>query len=98
VKYAYPVKKMCRWLEVSPSGFFDWKRRPQSPTTARRADLTTHIVKIFDDSDETYGYRRVHAELRGRGRPGRAGARPRHHARPAARALPAPTLAGQPHR
>ena len=67
VKYAYPVKKMCRWLEVSPSGFFDWKRRPQSPTAARRADLTAHIVKIFDDSDETYGYRRVHAELRRRG-------------------------------
>jgi transposase InsO family protein len=67
VKYAYPVKKMCRWLTVSPSGFFDWKRRPQSATAARRAELTALIVEIFEDSDETYGHRRVHAELRRRG-------------------------------
>ena len=63
MKYAYPVKKMCQWLEVSPSGFFDWKRRPQSATAQRREELTALIMKIFDDSDETYGYRRVHAEL-----------------------------------
>jgi putative transposase len=63
VKYAYPVRKMCGWLEVSASGFFDWRRRPQSATAQRRAELTALIVEIFDDSDETYGYRRVHAEL-----------------------------------
>ena len=67
MKYAYPVKKMCRWLTVSPSGFFDWKRRPQSATAARRADLTAVVVEIFEDSDETYGYRRIHAELVRRG-------------------------------
>jgi putative transposase len=67
VKYAYPVKKMCCWLGVSASGFFDWKRRPQSATAARRAELTALVIKIFDDSDETYGYRRVHAELGRRG-------------------------------
>ena len=69
MKYAYPVKKMCHWLEVSPSGFFDWKCRPQSATAQRREDLTALIIKIFDDSDETYGYRRVHAELGRRGVP-----------------------------
>jgi transposase InsO family protein len=63
VKYAYPVKKMCRWLTVSPSGFFDWKRREMSTTARRRAELTALVVEIFTDSDETYGYRRVHAEL-----------------------------------
>ena len=63
VKYAYPVRKMCSWLEVSASGFFDWKRRPQSATAQRREELTALIVEIFEDSDETYGYRRVHAEL-----------------------------------
>ena len=69
MKYAYPVKKMCYWLNVSPSGFFDWKRRPQSATAARRVELTALIVDIFKDSDETYGYRRVHAELGRRGVP-----------------------------
>ena len=69
MKYAYPVKKMCRWLTVSPSGFFDWKRREMSTTARRRAELTALVVEIFTDSDETYGYRRVHAELGRRGVP-----------------------------
>ena len=63
MKYAYPVKKMCQWLDVSASGFFDWKRREKSATGRRREVLTALVVEIFKDSDETYGYRRVHAEL-----------------------------------
>ena len=69
MKYAYPVKKMCQWLTVSPSGFFAWKRREMSATARRRAELTALVVEIFTDSDETYGYRRVHAELGRRGVP-----------------------------
>jgi transposase InsO family protein len=69
VKYAYPVKKLCQWLDVSASGFFDWKRREKSATTRRREELTTLVVLIFKESDETYGYRRVHAELGRRGVP-----------------------------
>ena len=69
MEYAYPVKKMCRWLTVSPSGFFDWKRREISATARRRAELMALVVEIFTDSDETYGYRRVHAELGRRGVP-----------------------------
>jgi putative transposase len=69
VKYAYPVRKMCQWLDVSASGFFDWKCRDKSATTRRREELTRLVVQIFKDSDETYGYRRVHAELGRRGVP-----------------------------
>ncbi len=69
VEYAYPVKKMCRWLAVSSSGFFAWKRREISATARRREELTALVVEIFADSDETYGYRRVHAELARRGVP-----------------------------
>jgi hypothetical protein len=28
----YPVKKMCAWLAIFSSGFFDWKKRPVSLT------------------------------------------------------------------
>jgi transposase InsO family protein len=38
-----------------------------SATARRRAELTALVVEIFTDSDETYGYRRVHAELGRRG-------------------------------
>ena len=40
-----------------------------SATARRRAELTALVVEIFTDSDETYGYRRVHAELGRRGVP-----------------------------
>jgi putative transposase len=59
----YPIVKMCEWLDVSTSGYYEWLHRPQSATAARREYLQLLIKKIFDDSDETYGYRRVHAQL-----------------------------------
>jgi putative transposase len=54
---------MCVWLGVSTSGYYEWRLRPESATARRRARLNERIVAIFDDSDETYGHRRVHAEL-----------------------------------
>ncbi len=58
---------MCSWLGVSTSGFYEWRSQPTSATARRREQLKEFIVQIFDDSDETYGYRRVHAELARRG-------------------------------
>jgi HTH-like domain len=57
------VKKMCTWLSVSPSGFFDWKKRPASLTSERRDRLKVLVADAFTMSDETYGYRRIHAQL-----------------------------------
>jgi transposase InsO family protein len=54
---------MCRWLVVSTSGYYEWRGRPKSATALRRDELKARIIKIFDDSDQTYGHRRVHAEL-----------------------------------
>jgi transposase InsO family protein len=54
---------MCRWLVVSTSGYYEWRDRPESATAFRRDELKVRIIKIFDDSDETYGHRRVHADL-----------------------------------
>jgi putative transposase len=54
---------MCSWLQVSSSGYYEWRSRPQSATAARREKLKQLIVVIFELSDETYGHRRVHAAL-----------------------------------
>ena len=62
-KYAYPVTFMCDMLDVSRSGFYEWRNRPESATAERREYLKLLIGKAFDDSDETYGYRRIHAQL-----------------------------------
>lgn len=60
---AYPVEFMCRRLGVSKSGYYEWRKRPDSATTQRRGELRMLIRKAFDMSDSTYGYRRVHAQL-----------------------------------
>jgi transposase InsO family protein len=54
---------MCEWLEVSKSGFYEWRSRPQSATAIRREELGLLIKKAFEDSDGTYGYRRLAAQL-----------------------------------
>ena len=62
-RYVPSVVKMCRWMGVSRSGFYGWRNAPESATARRRGELALHIRKSFDDSDGTYGYRRVHADL-----------------------------------
>jgi transposase InsO family protein len=61
--YVPSIVKMCRWLEVSRSGFYEWRNAPESATARRRGMLALIVAKSFGDSDETYGYRRVHADL-----------------------------------
>jgi putative transposase len=61
------IVKMCAWLQVSRSGFYEWLDRPLSATAERREELKLYIVTSFEDSDGTYGYRRVHADLAGWG-------------------------------
>ena len=63
----FPVILMCRWLDVSTSGFSSWRARPDSATARRRDTLKALITGEFTRSDETYGYRRLHAALVRRG-------------------------------
>ncbi|MCA1835829.1 MAG: IS3 family transposase [Actinobacteria bacterium] len=62
-KAMFPIVKMCVWLEVSTSGFYEWRNRPASATVQRRQRLAALVQAIFEQSDSTYGYRRVHAAL-----------------------------------
>src|SRR3954454_8582937 len=48
-------------------GFYEWRDRPASATARRRARLATLIEWIFNDSDHTYGHRRIHAALHRQG-------------------------------
>lgn len=66
-KENYPVSRMCQWLHVSRSGFYEWQVRPPSHTALRNAELDALIVRSFAESDGTYGYRRVAADLERRG-------------------------------
>ena len=59
----FPIIKMCQWLEVSTSGYYEWKDRPPSATARRRDRLAAMVTAIFEANHGTYGYRRIHAVL-----------------------------------
>ena len=58
---------MCRWSRVSKSGYYSWRDRPQSQTAIRREELAILVKDVFEDSDGTYGYRRIQVVLGRRG-------------------------------
>ena len=57
------VARMCALLEVSKSGFYEWRHRPVSAAQRRRELLADMVRALFEAFDATYGYRRIHAEL-----------------------------------
>lgn len=58
---------MCQVLEVSRSSFYDWLNRPISYRKENDKELISQIKRIFDESDSTYGHRRIKKELRKKG-------------------------------
>jgi putative transposase len=66
-KASYSVSLLCKVLKVSRSGYHAWKDRPPSKRARENAALTERIREIHHRSRGTYGYPRVHAELRALG-------------------------------
>ncbi len=58
-----PVEVACRVLDVSVSGYYEWRDRPPSKRWLRHEWLTGIIRRVHQDSRGVYGARRVHAEL-----------------------------------
>ncbi|MGD3109435.1 IS3 family transposase [Streptomyces sp. YGL11-2] len=68
---AFGVKRLCRMLQVSRSGFYQWLAGAEARAGRTRADaeLAERIARIHRESDGTYGVPRVTAELKDAGRP-----------------------------
>jgi len=64
----YPVGRLCRALEVSPSGYYAWRRRPLSERAVANQALLVDIRASHARSRRTYGSPRVHADLAAQGR------------------------------
>jgi transposase InsO family protein len=64
----WPVRLMCRVLEVSPSGYYDWRSRPESDRSASNRRLLDHVRRIHTEHHRRYGSPRMHAALRAEGR------------------------------
>jgi putative transposase len=59
----YPVQMMCGALNVSRSGYYDWRDRPESARARRHRELTEKIRSFHQASRETYGSPRIHEDL-----------------------------------
>jgi hypothetical protein len=71
VKYAfiaahcgeYPVRRMCQVLKVSPSGYYDWRKRPRSQRQQANDGLLDAIERAYETSRQTYGSARIRAVI-----------------------------------
>lgn len=64
---AFPVKMMCRLMNVSASGFYDCFERPPSARSIANGVLYEHIAEIHEQSDGVMGAPRIYDELRDEG-------------------------------
>ena len=56
--------RMCNVLDVSPSGYYAWRKRPPSAREMANRELTEKIKAEFDKSGETYGSPRIYQVMR----------------------------------
>lgn len=54
---------MCKVLNVSRSGYYAWRNRPQSQRDRKNEELLARIRFIYEKSRKTYGAPRIHAVL-----------------------------------
>ena len=63
----YPVRRMCRVLELSASAYYAWRERPESRRMREDRRLLVEIKAIHQAKREVYGSPRIHAELQAQG-------------------------------
>ncbi|WP_418886181.1 IS3 family transposase [Escherichia coli] len=60
----WPVRLLCRVLDVHPSGFYAWLQQPHSQRHQADLRLTGQIKQFWLESGCVYGYRKIHLDLR----------------------------------
>lgn len=63
----YPVVQLCRWLEVSSSGYYAWRQRRPSARTQANQMMQAQVEALFVQSRGTYGSPRLTVALRQKG-------------------------------
>lgn len=60
----FSIRKMCKMLSVSSSGYYDWKNRKPSKRSIENQKLTVRIKEIFDEEKARVGAERIAKRLR----------------------------------
>jgi putative transposase len=63
-KAQFPIRVLCRALDVSPSGYYAAQQRPPSARTQRDTALLRRLHVLHADSRRTYGRPRLRRALR----------------------------------
>jgi len=63
----WPVRVMCDAFNVSPSGYYAWRSRPESAREIANRELRVDIRRVHADQRGQNGAPRIHAELRAEG-------------------------------
>lgn len=64
----WPVRLMCRVLDVSASGYYAWRNHPESARTRANRTLLGDVRRLHAEHHGRYGSPRIHAALRAEGR------------------------------
>jgi len=59
----YPVSVLCQVLEVSTSGYHEWRSRPASARQLANERLVSEIRVLHAESFGSYGSPRIHASF-----------------------------------
>ena len=62
-RHQHSIRMMCRLLQVSRSGYYDWSDRAESARGRRDRELRMLVRQIHLESSGVYGARKVHREL-----------------------------------
>lgn len=66
-RHQHKVVRMLSVLEASPSGYYGWLDRPESPRAQSNRVLTAKILTFHKASREIYGSPRIHKDLQADG-------------------------------
>lgn len=64
----WPIRLMCRVLEVSASGYYAWRGRSESARSAANRKLLGEVRRLHAEHHGRYGSPRMHAALRAEGK------------------------------
>ena len=53
------TRRLCRLLEVSPSGYYHWRQRHPGPRTRANQRLLKQVRRVFAQNRQTYGSPRI---------------------------------------
>ncbi len=66
-KKTWPIRLMCQVMNVSSSGYYEWRRRPESAQELSNRKLDEEIREVYGEHKQRYGVPRVTEELKERG-------------------------------